>query len=161
MWYQFYLTNLSVLRLKSNTSLFCVKYLPILCQILSILRVDFAIKVIKHCIYSQKRHRLECWQFYWLVATCQQVATSLLKSRLLQRIICRLVTSCWRNLQQACGYKGFLTINLQQVCWQQAIASHGSAFWYHLVDWVSCKMLTDLLQLVNFWLCILDWTTLY
>ena len=37
--------------------------------------------------------------------TCQfhQVATSLLKSGLLQLVICRLVTTCWNNLQKACG----------------------------------------------------------
>ena len=39
-----------------------------------------------------------------LQQACQfhQVATSLLKSGLLQFVICRLVTTCWNNLQQTC-----------------------------------------------------------
>ena len=57
-----------------------------------------------------------------LQQTCQfhQVATSLLKSGLLELVICRLVTTSWNYLQQAC-WTEVLTINLQQVCWQLAI----------------------------------------
>ena len=62
--------------------------------------------------HSQKRHRLvaSC-QFYHMLQlvnklqqACQfhQVATYLLRSGLLQFVICRLVTTCWNNLQQAC-----------------------------------------------------------
>ena len=55
-----------------------------------------------------------------LQQACQfpQVATSLLKSGLLQFVICRLgVRTCWDNLQQACSWEVW-KINLQQVCWQ-------------------------------------------
>ena len=56
-----------------------------------------------------------------LQQTCHfhQVATSLLESGLLQLVICRLVTTCWNNLRQACCQQVW-TINLQQVCWQLA-----------------------------------------
>ena len=88
-------------------------------------------------VHSQKRHRLvaSC-QFYRLVWTCQQfhqVAANLLRSGLLQLVICRLVTTCWNNLQQL-GSSLLTTCNrfvvnncccklceriLISACWQQ------------------------------------------
>ena len=72
--------------------------------------------------HSQKRHELvaSC-EFYRLKQACRfhQVATSLLKSGLLQLFIYRLVTTCLNNLQQACWWQVIL-MNLQQVCWQLA-----------------------------------------
>ena len=65
-------------------------------------------------VYRQKRHRLVASTGLLqlvnkLQQACQfhQVATSLLKSGLLQIVICRLVTTCNKpvkiiNLQQAC-----------------------------------------------------------
>ena len=67
-------------------------------------------------LHSEKRQRLvaSC-QFYQLEATCQQVATSLLKSGLLQLVIYRLVTTCWDNLQQAC-WNNQLATSLLTTC---------------------------------------------
>ena len=81
-----------------------------------------------------------------LQQACQfyQVATSLLKSGLLQFVICRLVTTCWNNLlkqlaegpvdnkfgQSICDKS---VDNLRQTCPQQALASHANASWYWLV----------------------------
>ena len=91
-------------------------------------------------------------QFYQLIATCcqetyqfHQVPTSLVKSGLLQLVTRRVVTTCWNNLQQACGWQ-ILTINWQKVCWQLATDLSSS----------SCHT-TGLLQFLRFWLCIQAW----
>ena len=119
---------------------------------------------IGELLHSQKRHRQvaskisSCTGLLQLVnklqEACQfhQVATSLLKSGLLQLVICILVTTC-------CN-KPVEIINLQQACWQlatdllsQAVASHANASWYRLAITSCYKMSTDLLQLGRFWLC--------
>ena len=108
----------------------------------SLLTISIRLVMIKWCeglwhrvnvgmfgIHSPKHHRLvaNC-QFYRLVATCQQlvdklqqacqfhqVANSLLRSGLLQLVICRLVTTCWSKFN-----KLVKIINLEQTCWQLA-----------------------------------------
>ena len=121
----------------------------------------FDVQLFKTRLHSQKRHRLvaSC-QFYRLVATGRQVATNLLKSGLLQLVICRLVTICWKNLQQVCwnnqlGTSLLTTFNkfvdnLKQTCCHKlSVASDANASWYRLVVTSCYKMSTDLLQDVN------------
>ena len=74
-----------------------------------------------------------------------QVATSMLRSGLLQLVICRLVTTCWNKLQQACW-------QLATDLLSQAVASHANASWYRLVATGCYKISTGLLQLGRFWL---------
>ena len=73
-----------------------------------------------------------------------RVATSLLKSSLLQLVICRLVsTICWNNLQQACGFDnkfGQSTFNKLVTTCNRLAASHANASWYQLTVTSCCKM---------------------
>ena len=99
--------------------------------------------------HSQKRHRLlaSC-QFYRLVATCQQVATSLLRSSLLQLVICRLVTTCWNKLQQA-YWNNQLATSLLTTCKQsQAMQTHPDIGWCN-------KLLQDVNRLVPLFITII------
>ena len=66
-----------------------------------------------------------CWRVATNLSMSSSFATSLLKPDLLQRVVaCSLVTTCWNNLQQGCGWQ-VLTINVQQVC---------STTWNRLVE---------------------------
>ena len=127
-------------------------------------------------LHSQKSHKLvaSCL-FYRLVATCQQVTTSLsISSNCNKSFKTRLVATwhlqtCYNLLKQVATIASPLkqstcnksVDNLQQACWQivtdllsQAVAHHANASWYRLVVTSYCKMSTDLLQLACFWLCI-------
>ena len=67
-----------------------------------------------------------------------------IKSGLLQLVICRLVRTCSKPVdnkfwQSTCNKS---VDNLQPTCRQQAVASYANASWYRLVDQVCCKTST-------------------
>ena len=117
----------------------------------------------QHCsrLFSSTLNRLcvftRVYRFLYLIyrsvgffivwrTTKNRACRSLLRSGLLQLVICRLVSTCWNKLQQACW-------QLATDLFSQAVASHANASWYRLVATSCCKMSTDLLQLARFWLC--------
>ena len=89
-------------------------------------------------------------QFYRLVATCQfrQVGTSLLRSGLLQVVICRLDTTFWNKLQQAC-WTNQLATNLLTTCNRLVVASCRKPCERILISTCCNKMLQDVNRLVS------------
>ena len=99
-----------------------------------------------------------------LKQACQfhPVATSLLRSGLLQLVICRLVTTCWNNLQQTCwsnqpGTRLLTTCNRLVTSWCKPCKR---ILICRLVVKSCYKLSTGFLQLLRFWLhmkCIVLW----
>ena len=83
-----------------------------------------------------------------LQQACQfhQVATSLLKSGLLQLVICRLVTTCW-NLQQAC-WNNQLATSLLTTCNRLVVRSGRKPCERILITACCNKLLQDVNRLV-------------
>ena len=115
-------------------------------------------------LHSQKRHRLVASCQLVLPISCNklinfiklqqayqfhQIATSLLRSGLLQLVICRHVTTCWSNLQQTSMlttcYK--LVDKLQQTCCHKL----SQVMRTHPIPACCNKLLQDVNRLITTW----------